>query len=767
MPFTRPLEYYVNRFHDKQERAWLAYKSGRDVVLDWGRRSGKCLVEGSMIITPCGPKRIEDLKPGDLVYSERGEPIRVKHVKYQGKKRVVDLCNNGTVYETATIDHRWMTIHREHGFKKLRAPKEWYKALAIERLWVKAPLGKVHEPHAYVLGAMLGNGCSTAAGNKWYISSESPHTPHKIAKIIGLKLFKNGGKNYTYSLGTEAGSGKHTKPIHCNHYEEWCKGKLAHEKFCDLEVIKTWDRRSLLEFVAGLIDTDGSVTFNGKEINLRLAMQSKSCIEALQYALLALWQCRATADIDDRPRYKNGPIHRIGVKNILFNRVILKELNPYLVNPKRKYCREWGRLKANNGNVDHVGVTFRNERVEKCWDIEVDSPTHLYLTATGLVTHNSEFIAETFIEDIEDHGRDCMYIALTQGQAREIMWDKFYQRLKDRAREWKSNESRLEWKHTPSGAVISLKGADLGKDKLRGNAKRLIAPDEFAFFRDPTIVKDVLVPQLADFNGQLIYGSTPKGKNHFWRLKKRALADQLKFYTSHCTVFENPFISPEGRDKLISEYDGPLDPLYRQEILAEYIVFEGMAFALAVEDYTCDRWDPADLDHAYHWKGVDHGYSPDPTACLWMAYNRRKKCFLIYNEYKHSELLIKQHADVIKNCEPYPAISNFSDIDPQLIAEYGEVGLTLEPAAKADKQARILRLVNALRTGRLKIAKNCTQLLEEMSSYEWEQDGNDHLIDAMNYVYNNAVIPELPTEPAVGFYTTKSDQGFHRQSFGD
>lgn len=385
----------------------------------------------------------------------------------------------------------------------------------------------------------------------------------------------------------------------------------------------------------------------------------------------------------------------------------------------------------------------------------------------GRRSGKSELIAEAFIEDVETHGKDCMYIALTQGQGRDIMWPKFETRLRDN-REWKPNESRLEWKHKPTGGVISIKGADLGKDRLRGSGKRLIAPDEFAFYRDPTIVKDVLVPQLADYNGQLIYTSTPKGKNHFYKLKQRAMANPRKFHTSHCTVFENPFVSPEGRAKLVEEYTGPDDPLYKQEVLAQYIVFEGMAFALDPETYTEPRWHAAELDWSFHWRGMDHGYSPDPTAAVWIAYNRNKGYFQVYNEYSETKLLVKQHADMIQRLEPYSVIDTHSDIDPQVIAEYEAVGLSLSMAAKADKQARILRLVNHLRTGRLKIASNCVKLLDEMSSYEWDQDGNDHLIDSLNYGYNNLVIPPDPDPAPIKELTrTKYSTGSTAQSFGD
>lgn len=138
---------------------------------------------------------------------------------------------------------------------------------------------------------------------------------------------------------------------------------------------------------------------------------------------------------------------------------------------------------------------------------------------------------------------------------------------------------------------------------------------------------------------------------------------------------------------------------------------------------------------------MDHGYSPDPTACVWLAYNKDKNHWQIIGEYKQAALLIDKHAAAIKGLESLPIIDTYSDVDPQLIAEYNAVGLSCTAAHKYDKEARILRMVTMLRTGQLSIASNCTQLLDEMDSYEWGQDGNDHLIDAMIYAVSNALVP--------------------------
>lgn len=389
----------------------------------------------------------------------------------------------------------------------------------------------------------------------------------------------------------------------------------------------------------------------------------------------------------------------------------------------------------------------------------------------GRRSGKSDLVTEIFIEDVEETGYPSLYTAISQKQARRILWPKLHERLRHE-RGWKPNETRLEYIYK-GGPFISLKGADLRPDDLAGGAYRLIGCDELALWKKPEIRQKILAPMLADYNGQFIDVSTKRGKNHFFKLHQFALEHPEKCFVNESTMFDNPFISVAGREKVISEYPGgEQNPLYRQEILNEYVVFEGMVFALPVESYTEDRWQLGDLEHSYHWRGMDHGYSPDPTACVWIAYNRRKGCFQIYGEYKQAKLLIHQHADVINSQETaYRFRDTYSDIDPQVLAEYENVGLSLTPANKRDKKARLLRLVNALRTGKLKIARHCTQLLDEMASLTWEDvekaTGDDHLIDASDYGFNNIEVPQeqAPKEEEYPRRSRGHDGNFS-QSFG-
>jgi hypothetical protein len=407
------------------------------------------------------------------------------------------------------------------------------------------------------------------------------------------------------------------------------------------------------------------------------------------------------------------------------------------------------------------------------------------LLPMGRRSGKSELDAEIQIEDAEETGCPQLFTAITQKQARSIIWPKLTRRLLHETG-WRANEQRLEWIYK-GGPFIAVKGADMRADDLAGGAYRTIVCDEYALWKKPDIKQKILAPMLADFNGQFIISSTKRGKNHFWTLHNEAKANPEKYGVVEATMFDNPYISPEGRLKVISEYPGgEKNPLCQQEVFNQYVTFEGQIFALPEESYTEPLWQPYEYDHAFHWRGFDHGFSPDPTAGVWIAFNRRRGYFQVYCEYKQSRLLIKDHADAIRSLVPGRRyVETFSDVDPQVVAEYEDVGLLMTTAEKADKKARLLKLVNALRIGRVKIASNCSMLLQEMASLTWEdiekETGEDHLVDSFDYGFNNLSIPaaETPEEYFASIDFERRELGprrmdFHsdnhnrnRQDFGD
>lgn len=110
------------------------------------------------------------------------------------------------------------------------------------------------------------------------------------------------------------------------------------------------------------------------------------------------------------------------------------------------------------------------------------------------------------------------YIAPTYKMAKNISWDYLKHYSKD-IPGIKTNESELRIDY-PNGARITLYGAD-NPDSLRGIKLRGVVFDEYS--QQPSnIFGEIIRPTLADTRGYAIWIGTPKGKNEFYRLYKKA-----------------------------------------------------------------------------------------------------------------------------------------------------------------------------------------------------------------------------------------------------
>jgi hypothetical protein len=322
----------------EQEYLHFLYNEGRtnikevgsklrnELVLVAGRRGGKCLKEGTLILTPKGPVEIEKIKAGDTVYGYNADgsvsPTKVLNVADQGIQEVVDLTSGTEVIQTCTFNHKWLTIDEINDKKTEKTPSTFCKREGnqyanIVRKIIKIPCGDVEESHAYGIG------------------------------------------------------------------------KYPWGKIVDLDVVKKWNRESLLNFLAGFLDTDGSVSVSENTISIEFFCQSKSILEAVDYAFLTLFQYKLNWSIDKRD--VNETVYRLRMKNNFFAKAALRELNDYLVNPARKWKPEYESFLENNSNPYYVGVKLGKKYEARTYDIEVDNETSLYVLANqGLVTHNSK-----------------------------------------------------------------------------------------------------------------------------------------------------------------------------------------------------------------------------------------------------------------------------------------------------------------------------------------------------------------------------------------
>jgi len=199
------------------------------------------------------------------------------------------------------------------------------------------------------------------------------------------------------------------------------------------------------------------------------------------------------------------------------------------------------------------------------WQKQVwEDPTRFKIVAAGRRTGKSRLAAWMLIVNAlqADKGH-VFYVAPTQGQARDIMW----QTLLELAHPVVTNAhiNNLQIKLV-NGATISLKGADR-PETMRGVSLKFLVMDEYADMK-PEVFEQILRPALADQKGAALFIGTPMGRNHFYDLYKYAELEDDESYTAwHFTSYDNELLDPEEIDlakKSMSSY------AFRQEFMASF-----------------------------------------------------------------------------------------------------------------------------------------------------------------------------------------------------
>lgn len=207
------------------------------------------------------------------------------------------------------------------------------------------------------------------------------------------------------------------------------------------------------------------------------------------------------------------------------------------------------------------------------WQQEVwKDESRFKVVAAGRRTGKSRLAAWMLIvEALQADKGNVWYVAPTQGQARDIMW----QTLLDLGHPVieGSHVNNLQIKLV-NGAMISLKGADR-PETMRGVSLRFVVLDEYADMK-PAVFEQILRPALADLKGKALFIGTPMGRNHFYELYQYGANSQDKDYKSwHFTSFDNPLLDPkeiETAKKSMSSF------AFRTEFMASFEAASGGIF---------------------------------------------------------------------------------------------------------------------------------------------------------------------------------------------
>ena len=216
------------------------------------------------------------------------------------------------------------------------------------------------------------------------------------------------------------------------------------------------------------------------------------------------------------------------------------------------------------------------------------------VVAAGRRTGKSRYAAwKLIVKALEAKRGQVFYVAPTQGQARDIMW----QTLLEVGHPviTSSHVNNLQIKLV-NGITIALKGADR-PETMRGVSLYYLVMDEYADMK-PEVWEQILRPALADLKGDALFIGTPMGRNHFYDLHQYAsLSEDKSWQGYHFTSYDNPLLDSEeinAAKNSMSAFS------FRQEFMAS---FEAQGSELFKEEHV--KFSEEEPDEGQYYIAVD------------------------------------------------------------------------------------------------------------------------------------------------------------------
>lgn len=361
------------------------YKGGNHSALIAARGKGKAISYSTIVYTPDGYKKWEDIHIGSKLYGDDGIPTTVKEVYEQGEIPIYKVTFKDNREAFVSKDHLWTV---KYGKSLRTVNTKWILENGFGNRIVK---GKVHCPienkcfvpinksilieekqvpmDPYILGLSLGDGCIRYSTSNGILFSSHPNDIIEYKTLINrnIRNYKNNNWFIEYPNAKQI-----FKDLDLF-------DKSTADKFIP-DIYKYNSEHIRLEILRGLMDTDGSVYKNGIEF------MSKS----KQLAEDVLWIARSLG-IKGRitskfVSYKGERREYFRVK-LITSKVIFKL--PRKVN--RIQNRETSFLKNQEEFVAITDISYSHNEKAKC--VVVDNDSHLFLMNDFIVTHNSFKVA--------------------------------------------------------------------------------------------------------------------------------------------------------------------------------------------------------------------------------------------------------------------------------------------------------------------------------------------------------------------------------------
>lgn len=311
------------------------------------------------------------------------------------------------------------------------------------------------------------------------------------------------------------------------------------------------------------------------------------------------------------------------------------------------------------------------------------------------------------------------------------------------------------------GGEIVIKTAEGDPKRVRGGHYDCAAADEVV-----VMSKDVFEEirrRVSNKNGPVLGVTTPDTNNWIYEIKQLFDAGDKDYYVRYWSKIDNPSVSIEDVDrerKLLSP------ERFARMVEGKFASLEGLVYQCFSNEkfpqYPVIDADPYKLLRSppvRFFAGNDWGYSPDP-ACFLMFAECEDGIIYAVDEIFGTEITPADYARRQRTLidrwgmtqdEKYSQFLGgaFTQIwcdtsRPEHMALCKEYHISVRGNKVRDILAGIATVDSWFRAGRLKIYKNCTNLIREAKGYNWKKDRrgetrdepndkNNHAMDALRY----------------------------------
>ena len=348
---------------------------------------GKMQPLDSVVYTPTGPVKMGDTYVRQEICTENGSTCTITNIFNHENKDVYKVTfSDGTSTECG-LEHLWQ-VSRNNRIKNSPTVTMSLQAILDEGLryndrfrFCVQLTEPVHfkadnslEIHPYVLGCLLGDGSLTA--NSIVLTSADQQIIDNCNKFLDADY-------YFKQSSTDPICFRLNSNRNINKYKQYLinldlMGKNSHDKFIPQKYLfNSIENRIYL--LNGLLDTDGGVTINENGTsNIEYSTVSSQLAKDVQWLVQSLGGIATIKErytSYDKEKYFKSYRLKIRFNDAKFAFLLSRKKNK--IKPRTK------------GPLTKKIVSVEKTRTTNCRCIEVDSPTHLYLTDEFTVTHNT------------------------------------------------------------------------------------------------------------------------------------------------------------------------------------------------------------------------------------------------------------------------------------------------------------------------------------------------------------------------------------------